>query len=269
MEYLFKNGLSNYDSTVELTVMEAIECLIKFCDCYDGNTNGIGSGTGGNCNTIDKCNIITASLFLWHMFLLFNRPYVNESQLFITKRSRSIHGVYEVSNDNLAIQPTRRCKILHNPMKQHVGGYHNNINDLKNSNVLQGVVAAIERFLVCYKYRFTVCHKFLNVILSLSNNNTGSGGKRGVGLDNCDNIGYIDTKMSDTAAFATQQTIPSSVIDISFAAFVKMTFVDNLIDNTFDILREWPLEDQVLTLLYSKMHQLMAPDTLDKLQILY
>ena len=48
-----------------------------------------------------------------------------------------------------------------------------------------------------------------------------------------------------------------------------MTFVDNLIDNTFDTLREWPLEDQVLTLLYSKMHQLMAPDTLDKLQILY
>ena len=59
--------------------------------------------------------------------------------------------------------------------------------------------------------------------------------------------------MNDTVTFPTQQTIPSSDINISFAAFVKMIFVD-------DVLREWPLEDQVLTLLYSKMYQLTGSD---------
>ena len=282
MEYLFENGFSNH----YLSVI----CLIKFWDCHDGNINGIGRDIGGNSNTIEKCNLTldrkvkkteylfwlendindwsTASMFLFYIFVLFNRPYVKESQPFYTKHSRSIHGIYEVSNGNLAIQPTRRRKILycliHNPMKQHVGGDYNNINDLENGNVLQRVLATIERFLAQKRCRFTVWYKFLNVILSfqrgklrhISNSNTGRRGKQVVGLDNCDNIGYIDTKMNGTAALTTQRTIPRSDINILFTAFVRMIFADNLIDNTFDILREWALQDQVLTLLHSKMRQL-------------
>ena len=178
MEYLFKNGLSNHYLSVKLTVMEAIACLIKFRNCHDDNLNGIGSGIGDNYNTIEKWYIIldrklkkteylfwlendinewsTASLFSCYMFLLFNRPYVKDSELFSTKCSQSIHRI--------AIQHTRRC-MIHNPMEQQVG-YHNNINDLKTSDVLLGVVATIARFLAQKKYRFTVWYKFLNVILS-------------------------------------------------------------------------------------------------------
>ena len=218
MEYLFDNGLSNH----YLCVMEAIEYLIEFHDYQDGNINGIDIGIGGDSNTIEKYNIAlnrnlktreylfwlendidglsTASLFLFHVFLLFNQRYVKDSQLFNTTRSRSIHRIYNVLNGNLAIQPNRRRKILYyiiqHPTKQSVDGYHNNMNGLNNSS--------------------------------------GSGGKRG-GVDNYDNIGYIKLKMNDTAALATQQTIPSSDINISFG---NMIFVDNLIGNTFDISRE-------------------------------
>ena len=102
-------------------------------------------------------------------------------------------------------------------------------------------------------------YKSLFVILSfrhdkscdMSNNNTCSGEREG-GCDKYDNIGHINTKMCDTA----------SDVNISF---VKMIFVGKLIGNAFDILREWPLEDQRLTLLNSKMHQLKTRDTFDKL----
>ena len=83
----------------------------------------------------------------------------------------------------------KKCNIaLDNPTKQSVDAYHNNINGLKNSSVLRGAVATMERVpLAQTKYHLTVWYKFLNVILSfrhdklrhVSNNNTGSGGKRG------------------------------------------------------------------------------------------
>ena len=42
-------------------------------------------------------------------------------------------------------------------MEQTLGGYHNSINDLKISSVLQGVVATIERLLLAQKkYHSTV-----------------------------------------------------------------------------------------------------------------
>ena len=208
--------------------MEAIEYLIEFHD-YHGNINGIDIGVGGDSNTIEKCDITldrklktrenlfrlendinglsTASLFLLHVFLLFNQRYVKDSQLFNTTRSRSIYGICNVLNGDLAIQPTRTRKVLHymihNPTKQSVDAYHNNINGLKNSSVLRGAVATMKRVpLAQTKYHLTVWYKFLNVILSFrhdklrhnSNNNT-SGGKRG-GVDNCDNIRYIKPKFA-------------------------------------------------------------------------
>ena len=301
LEYLFANCLSNH----HLSVVEAIGCLIEFRDYHDGNINGIGD----NNDRIEKCNIVldgklkrreylswlendindwsTASLFLVHMFLSFNRPYAKHLQLFNTNCLQSIPGIYQVLSRNLAIQPKRICKILyymtHNLMEQSVARYHNNINDLEKSCILQGVEATIERFFISTFTKTNILlllGTFLYVILSfrhgesldISNSDTVGGGERGV-CDNYDNIRYITTKMSDTVIFATRQTIPGSDINVSF---VKMIFVDNLIGSTFDILRERPyaFDDQVLTLSYSKRHQLMARnpqnsftyrDTFDKL----
>ena len=268
LEYLFANCLWNH----HLSVMEP-RCLIEFRDYHDDDINGIGDSS----NRIEKCNIVldgklkrreylfwlesdindwsTVSLFLFHMFLSFNRPYVKHSQLFDAKRLQSIHGIYQVLNGNLTMQSKRICKTLyymiHKLMEQSVGRYHNNINDLKKSCISQDVVATKANI-------FLLFGTFLIVILSfrhgkshdISNNNTVCG-------CNYDNIGCITTNMSDSAIFATRQTIPSFDINVSF---VKMIFVDNLVGSAFNILREQPFEDQVLTLSYSKMHQLMAGD---------
>ena len=176
----------------------------------------------------------------------FGRPHAEQSRMFDEKRLRSIHGIHELINGKLAIAPKRMRKILHYMLCSYSA-----MEQRDDLTLPQIVLKTIEHTPVVYQpkqYQYLIWYNFLSTVVSFRGGNYSS----------------IDIAPGQTNNFTKIVTSTDVDIKMSFA-FVRMIYVDYLIEKTFDIRRESPLEDWVLSLLHINMHESTKRDTFDKL----